>query len=78
MSVQTVRAQPDHRYDVDPITGRKHGREAPNDHMLLSVLAFLFCMIWPTTFCAVLSIVYSFQVRAYLILCCQLLNTSVQ
>ena len=69
MSVHTVKAQPDHQY-IDPVTGRRY-TTPPSDHMLLSVLALLFCMMWPTIFCAALSVIYSFQVSAYDCLYCQ-------
>lgn len=61
MSVQVVRSQPDPKEYTDPITGHQVSKQ-PHDHMLLSVLVLLFCMMWPTIFCAVLSVIYSFQV----------------
>ena len=59
----TVRSQPAPRYEYDPITGQLFRVDkAPSDHMLLSILSLLFCMLFPTTFCAILSVIYSFQV----------------
>ena len=73
MSVQIVRSQPERTSDLDytdPITGRKYA-QPPHDHILLSILVLLFCMMWPTIFCAVLSVIYSFQVSTYEYLYCQ-------